>query len=360
MIGKVADAKFDRIDPELFGGFIERGFDRKRSWRGPGRPHRDGLRLIGAYELMRGRDVGAGIKKAGIDRGGVASNPHGLRFARARDVRCPEAPSPPKPRARSCTVSWRRPTRVNNCARVSSSRTGWPVFREASIAQNIHGHQSCPLQPKPPPRKREMTRMSESCIRKACAMMARVPKMAWVDVCTTALLALPPADNGVRFHRMMVVDGGVVSMSDHEIGLPAPCDASPRCSRPESARPWPGKDGRVPAPAPSPPDVPRADLDRACRLSRLLQAACRDERDGLAREMNGTFADQGRCGRRFAAPPHPRGRPRPRSREGHRPRRVDRQHIAASDRRLDEGSMQHAGRRNSASYRPAGNLEAAS
>src|SRR5882672_6491688 len=78
----------------------------------------------------------------------------------------------------------------NICARVSSSRTGREVFLEASIAQNIHGHQSCPLQPKPPPRKRETTRTFDAGIWKACAIMARVPKMAWVEVCTTAL---PPS-----------------------------------------------------------------------------------------------------------------------------------------------------------------------
>src|SRR4029450_3457029 len=71
MIGKVAHAKFDRVDPQPFGRFIERGFECKRSRCRSWRAHRDGLRLIGTDESVRGRDVGAGIKKARIDRGGV-------------------------------------------------------------------------------------------------------------------------------------------------------------------------------------------------------------------------------------------------------------------------------------------------
>ena len=66
-------------------------------------------------------------------------------------------------------------------------------------AAGFPGSQHRPEHPRPPKlplaaeaaaQKREMTRMSDAGIWKACAIMARVPKMAWVEVCTTAL---PPS-----------------------------------------------------------------------------------------------------------------------------------------------------------------------
>ena len=50
---------------------FESGFERKQSWRRAWCAHRHGLRLIGADETVRRRDIGTGIQKARIDRGRV-------------------------------------------------------------------------------------------------------------------------------------------------------------------------------------------------------------------------------------------------------------------------------------------------
>ena len=88
--------------------------------------------------------------------------------------------------ATSCTVAERRPTRVNICARVSSRRTGRPVRLAASMVSSSQGNHSWPLQPNPPPSRRDTTRAPSGGRPKAWVTTERVPNTAWVQVWTTA------------------------------------------------------------------------------------------------------------------------------------------------------------------------------
>ena len=219
VISKIAHAEFDRIDPQPFGRFIEGGFERKRSRRRARRAHRDGVRLIGADETVRRRDIGAGIQKARIDRGGVRiiGVGRGLREHVMFN-------------AGKATLRAEAERQVLHCL-LAPTDQGEHLRARQFQAHRTAGFPGCqhrPEHPRPP----ELPLAAEAAAeetRDDADVRCRHPE-SMRDHGAGAedglgrsvhdgLAVLPPADHGVRFHRVMIVDGGLVSISDDEIGI---------------------------------------------------------------------------------------------------------------------------------------------